>query len=164
MRTREAGRYSDAQCNREARRRGSQWRAEHLVELLAREGIGRHRDPDRRDHLTFGAHHGRRERAYTGRELFVADRQTVLTYLLELGPQRPFAGDALRTATRQIQLADQPIALAVGQVRQQHLAHRAAVGRHARTHTEIEIHGVLPPPPAAQAIDVAYVPTVEHRQ
>src|SRR5580704_1065014 len=83
--------------------------------------------------------------------------------MLELGAQRLLARDRVGTTACERHVADQIALLGLGQIGEQDLAHRSAVGGQARTWTQVQIDLVLTATEAARAIDIQDLGTVEHR-
>src|ERR1017187_743795 len=95
-------------------------------------------------------------------KLLVVDGEAFLLYLLELYTQRVLAGDRVRAALCQLDRGEQLALLSLGEVREQHLTHRGAVGGQARSHVKAQIDLALLGPEARRPVDVHDLPAVEH--
>ena len=96
--------------------------------------------------------------------LLVVDREARLLDLVELLAQRLLARNRVRATLRQLHLRNQLALLALGEVREQQLAHRVAVRGYARAGVQVELDLALAAAEAAHAVDVKHVGPVEHAE
>src|SRR5664279_2815655 len=106
--------------------------------------------------------HGDGDRMKSLCKLLVIDGEAFLPYLLELYAQSILAGDRVRAALSQLHRGEELALLPLGEIRQQHLAHRGAVGRQPGALREAEVDLVLPAAEAARSVDVHDLRAVEH--
>jgi indole-3-glycerol phosphate synthase len=142
--------------------RGDEVWTERVDELRERDHRAVRREADGGYDLTCPVADGRGDRVQLGRKLLVVDREALLTDLVELVAQRLLACDRVRAALCQLHRGEDLASLLLGEIRQQQLAHRGAVGRQARPRVQAEVDLALLAAEAAHAIDVHDLRSVQH--
>src|ERR1039458_5461167 len=154
----------EAQPCRDAIGRGHEVGAECVDHLLQRDHRAVGCQVDRGDHVAVLVSNGRGDRVQLRSELLVVDRETGGADLVELVVQRFLARDRVRPALGELHRGEQIALLGVGEVGQQQLAHRRAVGGQARAGLQVEVDPALSTAEAPHAVDVQDVRPIEHRE